>query len=116
MEQVRSFVVPVNGEVRCVEHLAQFVADQIDDRVEIQLGSETLLDRIDDGELGVALCEVSVGRRQFRRALFDFLLQTLRPLCIVERDGGLIGEQPHHVAVGVVEAAVAPIDVRVEIA
>jgi hypothetical protein len=40
----------------------------------------------------------------------------LRPLRIVERHGGLIGEQAHHVAVGVVEAAVAPVDVRVEIA
>ena len=53
--QVGAFVIPIDAEVGRVEHFAQLVADQIDDRLEVELSSQTLLDRIDDRELGVAL-------------------------------------------------------------
>ncbi len=37
------------------EDFAQLVADEVDDRLEMKLGREPLLDRIDDLELGGAL-------------------------------------------------------------
>ena len=37
------------------QHLAQLVADQVDDRLEVELAGHPLLDAVDDRELGVAL-------------------------------------------------------------
>src|SRR5204862_6708348 len=79
-------------------------------------GREPALDGIDDRQLGVPLLEAGVARGELRRALFDLLLEALRPLRVVERDRGLVGEEPQHVAVGLVEAAVDAIHVGVEIA
>ena len=47
-------------------------------------------------------------------ALLDFLLETPRPLRIVERDGSLRGQHRHQVAVGVAETAERAVDVGVE--
>ena len=38
-----------------VQHLAQLVADQVDDGLEVQLGGDALLDAVDHRQLGVAL-------------------------------------------------------------
>ena len=38
-----------------LEHLAQLVADEVDDRLEVELGGHALLDAVDDRELGGAL-------------------------------------------------------------
>ena len=64
MEEFRIFVVPKDAEVRRSKNFAKLVADEVDDGLEIQLGGETLLDRIDDRKLG--------------GALFGFLQQALR--------------------------------------
>ena len=38
-----------------LKHLAQLVADQVDDGLEVELGGEALLDAVDDRQLGGAL-------------------------------------------------------------
>jgi len=48
-------VEPPDAELARFQHLAQLVADKIDDRLEIELGGHTLLDAVDHGELGGAL-------------------------------------------------------------
>ena len=63
-----SAVVPADADVAGVEYVAQLVADQVDDRLEVQLGGHALLDAVDHGQLGVAL--------------LGFLEQ---PLCLVEQ-------------------------------
>ena len=94
-----------------VEHLAQLVADEVDDRLEVELGRHALLDAVDDRELVRALLEQRVGRLQLLGALRDLLLETLRPLRVVERDGGLAREHAEQIAIGVVEAAERAVDV-----
>jgi hypothetical protein len=44
-------VVPANAHVAGLEHLAQLVADEVDDRLELELRRHALLDAVDDGEL-----------------------------------------------------------------
>ena len=38
-----------------LKHLAQLVAHQVDDGLEVELGGHALLDAVDDRQLGVAL-------------------------------------------------------------
>ncbi len=47
--------MPANTNIAGVEHLPQFVAHQVHDGLEIQLGGQALLDAVDDSQLGVAL-------------------------------------------------------------
>ena len=42
-------------DVARVEDLGDLVADEVDDRLEVELGREALLDAVDDRELGIAL-------------------------------------------------------------
>ena len=46
---------PADAHVAGVEHLAQLVADEVDDGLEVELRGHALLDAVDHGELGVAL-------------------------------------------------------------
>ena len=55
MDKIGLCVVPADADVAGVEHLAQLVADQIDDGLEVELGRHALLDAVDDRELGGAL-------------------------------------------------------------
>ena len=48
-------IVPADADVARGEDLAQLVADEIDDRLEVELLGHPLLDAVDDRELGVAL-------------------------------------------------------------
>ena len=50
-----SGVVPADADLACVEHLAQFIADQIDDGLEVQFGGQPLLDAVDDRQFGGAV-------------------------------------------------------------
>ena len=61
---LRIVVVPADADVVGVEDVAQLVADQVDDRLEVELGGHALLDRVDHRQLG--------------RALLGFLEQPLR--------------------------------------
>ncbi len=49
------WVVPADADVAGLEHLAQLVADEVDDRLEVELGRHPLLDAVDHRELGGAL-------------------------------------------------------------
>ena len=55
MKQIGLLVIPGDAEIGSIENFAQLVADQVDNRLEVQLRSEPLLDRVDDRELGIAL-------------------------------------------------------------
>ena len=55
MSQIGFFIVPTNNQIRCVEHFAQFIANQVHNGLEVQLGSESLLDGVDDLQLGNTL-------------------------------------------------------------
>ena len=103
-------------EVRSGEHLAQLVADQVDDRLEIELGGHPLLDAVDDRELVRALLDDRLRRLQLLGALRDLLLEPLRPLRVVERDGRLAREHAEEIAVGFAEPAERAVDVGVEVA
>ena len=48
-------VVPADADLAGLEHLAQLVADQVDDGLEVELGGHALLDAVDHCELGGAL-------------------------------------------------------------
>jgi hypothetical protein len=56
-------IEPANADIAGLEYLAQFVADQIHNRLKIEFGGETLLDGVDDLQfsfvLGEALFEAS---------------------------------------------------------
>src|SRR4030095_8455360 len=62
--EVRFRVVPANADVAGVEDLAQLVADQVDNGLEVELGRHSLLNAID--------------HRELRGALLGFFQQTLR--------------------------------------
>src|SRR5579864_7754808 len=62
MHEARAFLVPRDRELLCCEEVAQLVADDIDDRLEIESRRQPSLDRIDQAELGVALREHVAGR------------------------------------------------------
>ena len=96
MDEICAFVIPADRKVGRREHFPQLVADDVDDRLKIELGGKSLLDRIDDRELGIAL--------------LGFLEQALR---LVEQSrvlqrhahaGGHGAEQPR---IGLVECAFA---------
>ena len=55
MKQICFFIIPTDTEIWCVEHLPQLITDQIDNGLKIQLGGETLLNGVDDLQLGDAL-------------------------------------------------------------
>ena len=55
VRRARVVVVPADADGVDVQHLAQLVADQLDDRLERERAGDSLLDAVDDGELGVAL-------------------------------------------------------------
>jgi len=55
MHESGRFVEPADADVAGGQDVAQLVADQIDDVLEVQLRRDALLDAVDDGELGVAL-------------------------------------------------------------
>ena len=113
---VGRLVQPPDLHVAGPEHLAQLVADEVDDGLEVELGRHALLDAVDDRELVRALLDQRVGRLQLGRALGDLLLESLRPLRVVERDRRLAREHREEVAVGVVEAAERAVEVRVQVA
>src|SRR5205823_15007194 len=61
VEEVRQIglrVVPSDADDAGVEHLTQLVPDQVDDRLEVELGGHALLDAVDHAELGGALLEL----------------------------------------------------------
>ena len=116
MDQIGLLVVPADAEVGGLEHLAQLVADQIDDRLEVELGRHALLDAVDDRELVRALLDERVRRLQLLGALRDLLLESLRPLRVVERHGGLAREHAEEVAIGFAEPSECAVEVGVEVA
>jgi hypothetical protein len=62
---VAAFLVPPDGEVSGVEFSAQPVPDQVDDALELERTGDTLLDAVDQGQLGVALRELAAQRIDF---------------------------------------------------
>ena len=73
-QQVGLLVIPLDSDVARAKHLAQLVPGQIDDRLEIHLGCQALLDAVDELQLG--------------RPLLGLLEQ---PLGLVEQAGVLEG-------------------------
>ena len=55
MHQVGLRVVPADADLAGLEHLAQLVADQVDDGLEVELRGHALLDAVDHRQLGGAL-------------------------------------------------------------
>ena len=51
MNQISFFIVPGNCKVRRIKYFAQFIADQIHNGLEVQLGGESLLNGVDDLQL-----------------------------------------------------------------
>ncbi len=55
VDSLLRFVEPADPDLSCLQYFAQLVADEVDDRLEVQLGGDALLDAVDDCELGGAL-------------------------------------------------------------
>ena len=55
VEEVRRLVIPADGEVIGLQHLAELVAHQLDDRLEVHPTGDALLHAVDDRQLGDAL-------------------------------------------------------------
>ncbi|MFO1269246.1 MAG: hypothetical protein U1F67_22325 [Rubrivivax sp.] len=93
-----------------VEHLAQAVARQLDDRLEIQLRSHALLDRIDRRQLGRALFGLLLQAqgRSSMAAFGRFAAQALQSRRGQRRQRG------QEIALGLGEAAEGTFDVGVE--
>ncbi len=77
----------MDARVAGAEHLAQLVAHKIDDGLEVQVRGDAPMDAVDERQLGGA-------RVAFGYAPLDLMLQPLRPLHVVEREGGLRGKHP----------------------
>jgi hypothetical protein len=97
-------VAPRDHHVAGREHLAQLVADQVDDALEVERAGHALLDAVDHRKLAGALFRRELGLTRFVRALLDLRLQAFGEAGVGERDRGLRGEQRDPVAVGLVEA------------
>ena len=82
------------------EHLAQFVADDVDDGL-VELRGHRLLDRVDHGQFAGAL----LGRRG---ALGDRALQPCGRAHWLASATGLAGQRRQQVVVGGLEAAARP--------
>ncbi len=54
VNQVRFGVHPRNANVAGVEHFAQFVADEVDDGLEVEFGRHAFLDAVDHGQFRCA--------------------------------------------------------------
>jgi hypothetical protein len=97
-----------DADVWSLQHFAQLVSHQVDDRLEVELRGDALLDAVDDRELAGALLELG-------RALGDLALQARRRsarLRARRRPGREHGEQ---ITVAVVEAAESAVDVAVDV-
>ena len=51
-------VQPGNADIVALQHVAQLVADQVDDALEVERASDALLNAVDDRELAGALLEL----------------------------------------------------------
>ena len=98
-----------------VERLAYLVADEVENRLNVELRGESRLHAVDDRELVRPLLEQRIRRRQLRCPLLDLPLEIRRPLGVVERNGGLTREELEHVAVGVVESAEEAVHVDIQV-
>src|SRR5215468_4479166 len=61
VHEARFVFVPADADVAGMEYLAQLVADEINGGLEVELRRHSLLDAVDDSELGVALLDLAAG-------------------------------------------------------
>ena len=69
-----------------------------------------------DLELTALLGDLAERDAESAGAIFDLLLQALRPLRVVQRDGGLTRQHAYEVAVGFAQASERAVDIDVEVA
>ncbi len=96
VDLVRFLVPPTDTDIAGAEHLAQLVADEIDDGLEVELGRHPLLDAVDDRELG--------------GALLGFLQQMLRLVeeaRVLERDAHARGDRAEQAYLSLAERVFA---------
>src|SRR5581483_1922161 len=87
LQEIGLGVVGGNVHYLRVENLANFVADEIINRLHVKLGGETLLDAVDDSEFGGALF-----------GLFEQALGLVKEASIFERNTHTAGDgaqEPH---------------------
>ncbi len=89
-------IVPANADVVGLQNLAQLVADEVDDRLEVELGGHSFLDAVDDREL--------------RRPLLGLLQEALRLVeeaRVLERHAHARGDRAEQSHLGVAEGVLA---------
>ena len=107
MAQACRRVAPVDRDVAGAEHLAQLVADEVDDGLEAQGRGHAALDAADHGELAGAPLELGCLLGELARlALGDGLA--------IERDRGGIGKGGEQIAIGATKASLGAVDVGVQ--
>ncbi len=92
-----------------MEDVTHFIPHDPGDGLDIQRLGHGFAHAVEDGEFVHARIELF-------GAFFDLLLEPLRPLGIIQRHRGLVGQHAQHIAVGLVERAIERIHVHVEVA
>ena len=106
--RTRRFVAPGDRHIAGVEHLAQLVAHQVDDGLEVQLRAHALLDAVDHREFGGALFGLGAS-------LGQLVLQRFAGAQMGQRRGSLAGKRRQQRTVDGTEAAHVALDVGVQV-
>ena len=109
LDPIGLVVPPHDAQVAGGEHLAQLVAHQFDDGLELQLGRHALLDAVDQRQFAGALLELG-------GAFGHLALQALAGAQVGQCHGGLGGQCREPVAVNAIEATGHAVDVAIQAA
>jgi hypothetical protein len=97
-----------------VQHLAQLVADQVDDGLEVQRVGHRLLDAVDQRQLAGALLGLGLGAARLGRAFGHLRFQPAGKTQVGQRHCRLASQHGKQVAVVIAEAAEGPFDVGIQ--
>ncbi|MGH7187345.1 MAG: hypothetical protein ACREIB_13840 [Pseudomonadota bacterium] len=97
-DQARGLIAPTDCHVAGCEHLAQLVAHQVDDGLEVALGCDALLDGVDDLQL-------TRQRSDLCHLLFAFGPHRLGPSLGEQPYGRLFGQRNQAVPIGKAQAS-----------
>ena len=92
----RLVVDPADADVVALQHLAQLVADEVDDALEVQRAGHALLDAVDHRELGVALL-----------GLLQQALRLVEQARVLQRDAHRRGDRLEQAHFGLAERMLA---------
>ena len=115
-DHARRFIQHPHLHAHAGEDLAQLVTHQVDDGLEVHRRGHTLLDAVDQCQLGGALFGLGLGAARLMRAFGHLRFQPAGKAQVGQRHCGLAGQHGQQVAVGIAEAAEGAFDVGIHVA